>query len=135
MSSSTQCPIQQGQGQPHEFLNSQQCPISKQNMFNPNTGAIRRFSELFTPNTGLLSSKPRRDSLFKIMTRHGMSVQDGNVIFSPEFSSNIDSIVSQFLRGIDSQPSSAMPPKPVVSEGSDAHGSKSKHVGGGGGAV
>jgi len=132
--SSTQSQTQQGQ-QLIEFLNSQQGPIPKPNLFNPNTGANRRFSELFTPNSGLLGSKQRRDSLFGIMTQNGTSVQDGNVVFSPEFTSNIDSIVSQFLRGIDSQPSSAMPPKPVVSESNDALGSKSRHVGGGGGAV
>lgn len=135
MSSTTQSPTQQQQGQLREFLNSQQGPIPKPNLFNSNRGANRQFSELFTPDSGLLGSKQSRDSLFAIMTQNGTSVQDGNVVFSPEFTSNIDSIVSQFLRGIDSQPSSAMPPKPVVSEGNDAQGSKSRHVGGGGGAV
>ena len=82
--------------------------VGRSNLFNPNRPANTAFLGLFG-ESGPLNTKDKRDAFFEIMMTdgNGTSVRDGNVIFSPEFSSRIDSIVSQFLEGIDDSQSSS----------------------------
>ncbi len=95
-----------------DFLSSlpQRPPLNRADLFNPIVAGNTAFSQLF--GSGILSSKKDRDALFKIMSANGASVSGGNVTFSHEFSSQIDSIVLQFLQGINSQSSSDVPQPP-----------------------
>ena len=80
--------------------------VGRSNLFNPNRPPNTAFWGLFG-ESGPLNTKDKRDAFFEIMKTNETSVRDGNVIFSPEFSSRIDSIVSQFLEGIDDSQSSS----------------------------
>ena len=82
--------------------------VRRSDLFNPKVPSNIAFWGLFG-ESGPLNTKDKRDAFFEIMMTdgNGTSVRDGNVIFSPEFSSRIDSIVSQFLEGIDDSQSSS----------------------------
>jgi hypothetical protein len=80
--------------------------VRRSDLFNPTVSSNSPFLRLFG-ESGPLDTKDKRDAFFEIMKANGTSVRDGNVIFSPEFSSRIDSIVRQFLQGIDDSQSSS----------------------------
>jgi hypothetical protein len=91
-----------------KFLNdknqkSKEGPVSKTDFFNSTTVHNQRFSSLFT-GSGFLNSKERRSALFELMKQNGASVEDGNVVFAPDFSSHIDGIVSHFFPEKESKP-------------------------------
>jgi len=91
-----------------EFLTSKQNEtIQRPNLFNSKVPENVQFSGLFDKPAGLLSTREQRDLLLRIMTNHGVSVErgNGNVVFSPEFSSQIDLIVSEFIQQIETQSS------------------------------
>jgi hypothetical protein len=112
---------------------SQEGPISKANLFNPLTPANQEFSSLFS---GFLNSKERRSALFELMKQNGASVEDGNVVFEPDFSSHIDAIVREFLPEKESKPlkkgkGSCCGAAAAVSSCQRIESQSSKHVGGG----
>ena len=88
-----------------DFLNfkaRESSPVRKTDLFNQKCLQNTGFLELFT-NSGILSLKEARQKLFRLMESTGVSVDSGNVIFTGDFPLQINAIVEQFLREIDSQ--------------------------------
>ena len=105
--SSTSQQQQTQQQQLVDFLTSKvqessQSPVRKTHLFNQKCLQNTGFLELFT-NSGILSLKEARQKLFRLMESTGVSVDSGNVIFTGDFPLQINAIVEQFLREIDSQ--------------------------------
>ena len=77
-------------------------------LFNAKVPLNIAFGELFG-ESGPLNTRDKRDAFFEIMITDGNGVNyiDEIVTFLPEFSSRINSIVSQFLEGIDDSQSSS----------------------------